>query len=111
MTSDVLRRAAARLREHAGHFVTTAWHSSNDTPYTSVRTEAGWALLSGVYSDTSRYATEYAALMHPPVALALADWLDEVAEEVQIGEVLGGFHRRSISGVLATARAILREDS
>ncbi len=49
----------------------------------------------------SRYAGRYVALMHPPVALALADWLDEAAK-----------NRRGLANdarALAVARAVLRE--
>jgi len=50
----------------------------------------------------------YIALMHPPVALALADWLDEQArgEEYRLAEF---GHRVVPDQGYALARAILRE--
>ena len=47
--------------------------------------------------------------MHPPVPLALADLLDEVADSV---EQDGGIIQDSTTeGAVAVARAILREES
>jgi hypothetical protein len=49
-----------------------------------------------------RYSGRYIALMHPPVALALADWLDWVAD---------GIPGTATTKAVAVARAILREPS
>ena len=66
----------------------------------------------------SRYAGLYVALMHPPVALALADWLDLQAQ-AEDGRVEQEQRMLCQPGVLMThrdeqayavARAVLRED-
>jgi hypothetical protein len=51
----------------------------------------------------------YIALMHPPVALALADLLQEFAESV---EQEGGIVQDSATaGGITVARVVLREDT
>jgi hypothetical protein len=47
---------------------------------------------------------DYAALVHPPVALALADWLDAQAAVEEYAPP-----RRRQPAALAVARAVLRE--
>ena len=90
MLADTLKRAVATLREHA--------ERTDQAP-----ADLDWNVDStGLYMDGSAYYSlrprrnhptvwrgdarsgtpEYIALMHPPVALALADWLDETAEIV-----------------------------
>ncbi len=79
MSADLLRRAARKLREHAAT-------ARGDNPWLA----AGEMVMCGEAED-SRYIAEvygladkwpnaeYIALMHPPVALALADLLDRCA--------------------------------
>ena len=114
---DELRRAAKLLRERAGN--------ATPGPWTSSRTDAG-ARYSALVAPTkhpdrrgacwdydSAYGgclvgeslvaadREYIALMHPPVALALADWLDD--------EAARGLGRPDNVAAYAVARAVLRE--
>lgn len=95
MTAKRLRQAAARLREVAS--------SADQTPW-------GWRPFGGDPANLCRVVTypegepwvvvaedmeapnaEYVATMHPPVALALADWLD--SEEYRLTR----YRRRSVS--------------
>lgn len=94
MIADLLRRAAAKLREHAEKAWPGAWFSDEDTVYTvdGVRWVADCSAAAN--------AANHIALMHPPVALALADWLD--AEAHLYAPNVAAF---------ALARAILREPS
>jgi hypothetical protein len=70
MIADPLRRAAAKLREHEGNLIAAPWTAEGDE----------------VINDVSRVAeayrpvhADYIALMHPPVALALAQMLERLA--------------------------------
>lgn len=114
----ILRRAAKLLRERAGN--------ATPGPWTSSRTDAGArysALVAPTKHPDRRGACwdydpayggclvgeslveadrEYIALMHPPVALALADWLDD--------EAVRGLGRPDNLAAYAVARAVLRED-
>ena len=134
--SDVatLRRAASVLRERAGN--------ATPGPWTSSRTDAGArysALVAPTKHPDRRGACwdydpayggclvgesliaadrEYIALMHPPVALALADWLGVAAAD----EWAHGPHcpepclecdddprATHVRAAYAVARAVLRE--
>lgn len=113
-TIDTLRRAAALLRERAGKATdgpwTTQWYEHYvhiyapnrilsercPYPYTDAEDEHGWD-------------ADYMALMHPPVALALADWLD--AEADYLGRAYGDRdYSMVMPDTLALARAVLREE-
>lgn len=133
MSADLLRRAAAKLREQA----TIATTSTPEEPWTAYRrddvdrhvvaVELRWRdegdEMPGGYkvADMSLPApaegwplgqavvdSQYIALMHPPVALALADVLDHLA--VAIDGTVGDAAAADIFGrELTLARAILRE--
>jgi hypothetical protein len=102
MNADLLRRAAQKLREHANDAEIEAppfWYQAPVDP----RPERGvWSSLQvqrcvTVHeSSETPCLSEYIALMHPPVALALADLLD-------------GHRDSPCSHLLALARAVLRE--
>lgn len=112
MSADLLRRAAKVLREHADNDLTTGpWGAAHHTP-----TDEHW--VRGMFGATVAVCGEgytvaprdaaYIALMHPPVALALADWLEvqaEYVEEAQPGTAGPQHH------AFAVARTILREDA
>jgi hypothetical protein len=107
VSADLLRRAAAALRQHATDAEAkhpAPWHASSDSLVDSVRTEGGWALLTGVYTDTATPVVAYAALMHPPVAAALAEHLEKVALDCDI------LRCEPDESIVAVARAVLREE-
>lgn len=101
MSADLLRCAAEKLREHAAG-------ARGDEPWLA----AGEMVMCGEAED-SRYIAEvygladkwpnaeYIALMHPPVALALAEWLE--AESRTMLPVFPPLR------AIAVAREILRE--
>ena len=133
MSADLLRRAAKVLREHAEGASPAPWghvdyHGYSGDPSTfmgcgsiismhpdtfggDIAAPSGDCYPRGGYSSFEDM--QYIALMHPPVALALAAVLDRVAEtfkedrgvEVQIRL------REAYVEELALARAILREES
>lgn len=76
MSADVLRRASALMRERAEAATDGPWH-----PYFSeVRESTGFVV--GVVGQTYANAPHIAS-WHPAVALAVADWLDDVAERTR----------------------------
>lgn len=89
--SDLLRAAAEKLRQHANNATRPPW------------TRADVISICADLIDEVDAEYEYISLMHPPVALALAELLDSEAEAWEIY----GSPRR---GIVAVARAILRED-
>ena len=107
---DELRRAANLLREHAekdwaewGPWATEGYKGGDwsvviddDGPGTSYICDN---IEQGL--DHGESLAAYIALMHPPVALALADWLDD--------EALPGLGRPDNVAAYAVARAVLRE--
>jgi hypothetical protein len=132
MSAELLRRAAKTLREHAEALelppMTTAtpWtvEAEEEADCTSVVAEVlnvTTVIAVDVFSDE---CGAFIALMHPPVALALADWLEAQATDVEnavaawsrdtsyIDEHLGGVAAHTedmFRPCLTTARAILRE--
>jgi hypothetical protein len=115
MSADLLRRAAAKLREHANAASEGPWEADGVDIWAGTASDV-WAGEADERANAS-----YAALMHPPVALALADWLDATAERIEIlkpvvgHEIYGVGHpqefiERTYAKSLAVARAVLRED-
>lgn len=119
-TIDTLRRAEARLREKAGKATggpwTTQWYEHYvhiyapnrilsercPYPYTDAEDEHGWD-------------ADYMALMHPPVAVALADWLGAEIEDLAAflalnPEQADATPLPTTAAALALARAVLREE-
>ena len=97
MSADRLREAAALLRERAGAAPGGPWVYSEtgnivDGPTgVEVRShETGRPVMTGAYDSHDGYAAAYIAMMQPPVAMALADWLDHAAEASDYGEVCPG---------------------
>ena len=108
--AERLRAAATRLREVAGAAEGGPWTFTVDDAHT----DYPWR-LDGTFRnwrgeecnrDIARVATTddalYFATMSPPVALALADWLDYTAER-QVGE--------PVRAALAVADAVLGGES
>ena len=128
MSAELLRRAATRLREHAAQLP----GAMADRPWRVVQTDsenmngvaacsdevhlesegasracvACWDLLTPNWR-----AASYVALMHPPVALALAAWLERSAPIVAsyVGTEWEAETENLAREPLAVARAILRE--
>lgn len=100
MSADLLRRAAALLRER-GNAVTDA--DMQGMTWASAMQD-GW--LGGPAGDLC-------AVLSPPVALALADWLDWVEQRWRPeSEVKHYLLRGELQDhALAVARAILREEA
>ena len=131
MSADILRRAAARLREAAASATPGPWEvgpnfgARDNRVY--VRPEGGfdWVgstddphkVMACQVSNVAEFRANaaFVALMHPPVALALADLLTSPLLLVQAMHKPCDdcahsdcvTHRR----LVALARAILREDS
>jgi hypothetical protein len=111
MSADLLHRAAAKLRLYASHASRGQWDAADDGLV--------WSARPGdpVSGSTEREDAEYIALMHPPVALALADLLDEAARcvgariqaERHVGLPDGAIQTPDEVQALAVARAVLRE--
>jgi hypothetical protein len=110
VTADLLRRAAAKLREHAtpiqpcvpaGSWCPEYAHAAIRHVERNVELDLDPCPDHGdVHGTFSRYAGRYVALMHPPVALALADLLELAADRSTLVPA------DAFEGV---ARAVLRE--
>lgn len=107
MSADLLRRAAKTLREHAELAMPGKWLSLDaGDRLIAVQPDDDFEYL--VTEEPARHGetADYIALMHPPVAMALADWMERLAE-VQRSEV----DDRLFAYGVYTARAVLREES
>lgn len=123
MSADLLRRAATRLRENAGKASKAPWVAAADGlvwPDCMGDPVSGSQLLENAY---------YIEMLHPPVALALAELLehqaddisDERAEERTFPTVTGGTYTAVVdqygaqrwdwTAALSVARAVLREST
>jgi hypothetical protein len=84
MSADLLRRAAKVLRERAEAVGARpeSWevYTLPAGPACSYVAHSGDPQMAGVADVMWPDAGEYIALMHPPVALAMASWLNEMAE-------------------------------
>jgi hypothetical protein len=103
VSAELLRRAAAKMRERATHpdLSGSPWFAS---PHGDVHDDGSlW-----VCDSQSGEAAEHIASWHPDVALAVADWLDAEAGSVEFD---GG--RPDLLSVqsLAVARAFLGAES
>lgn len=106
MSADLLRRAAEVLRKSAEVATPGPWSADRGTKHNWVvdgdprSADHAWVALM-MFGECEQDA-RYIALMHPPVALALADWLDSAARDA---EEIG-----PDPFALRAARAVLRED-
>lgn len=116
MSADVLRRAAAVLREHAEAATDGSWveeYSGETGPIVLAGDShharewlARTQLLGAVWD------AKYIALMHPPVGVALAAWLDAHGDLWdRWPKTLADTGNDPSPAALAVARAILREVS
>lgn len=118
----ILRRAASLLRERAGNATPGPWSCANEHELLGPEADPAWCIsqmkpgyetmsptdgyvgdLAGVWCDDRESCPDgdYIEMMHPPVALALADWLDD--------EAVRGLGRADNVAAYAVARAVLRE--
>lgn len=99
MSADQMRRAAAKLRER-----TDALESEQ---------RISWAGMAEAWFMDGPAVGSFVATMRPPVALALAAWLDATAEVVEGNDEYDGVDLDAVDGTyrgaITTARAILRE--
>lgn len=110
MSAELLRRAAKVLRERADAASAGPWEAHPDGLV--------WAERIGdpVSGSTEVEDAEYIALMHPPVALALADWLESAADVLdanygdEVDLIAELDEDRTGQGALMVARALLREE-
>lgn len=106
MSADLLRRAAVKLREHAEAAPSGPWNVQyfGDRGYPQRVSNEAAVLVANTYDGPPSPAgsAEYIALMHPPVALAVAKLL---LCEVVIAETGGDVH----PGAVEIAREVLRE--
>lgn len=110
MSADLLRRAAVKLREHAERAPERPWVSlDNGDRLLAIRDDEAPGYRYLVDEPVDGPTADYFALMHPPVALALADALADRAEECNgpIGCVCWDADSTGAS-LLRVAREVLR---
>jgi hypothetical protein len=112
LSTDLLRRAAAKLREHAIVASDGPWHVEylGRDRYPQRVSNPAAVIVAEMFDGPPAQGTnaEYIALMHPPVAQTLADLLDRIAD---ISDFNG--HDPTTypdSAVTAVARVVLREE-
>ena len=107
--AERLRAAATRLREVAEVAPPGPWrYAERATGHPADGPTEVWVMspvneepmLTGGYDSFSGYAAALAAMMSPPVALALADWLDHEA-------YLADWEYETPPAALAVADAVL----
>jgi hypothetical protein len=115
MSADLLRRAAVKLREHAEAASGENWDSDGTELY--AENGAVWIGDAAGGEPEDEANARYVALMHPPVALALADVLDRAADVRQHegeGTPEGGWAacipKWIEPSLLALASSVLREE-
>jgi hypothetical protein len=110
VSADVLRQAAALMRERAEAANThRRWVFVEDDdlarPFTVLSDhEPGERTY---VCENARYAGEHIASWHPAVALAVADWLYDIADTIGSVFVLPSQHEHAV----AVARAYLGDPS
>lgn len=105
---DLLKRAARVLREHAERASGGPWNSGDEAV---LRTPGTGPLRFALFRDPAD--AQYAALLHPPVGLAMADWLEREADTAERYQVETGSNPGDVlaaAGATAVARAVLREE-
>lgn len=127
MSADLLRRAAVKLRESAAvadmnGYMAAPWRTvlTDSESLTGVAGCGGQAADEHVENSTCDDCTSieawmepaaaYIALMHPPVALALAELLELEAVVIGKSEAIGMRLSYSAEKSVALARVILREE-
>lgn len=109
----MLRRAAAELRKRAEWFGSTPpWKvEPAEGGYPQRIVDDGAILYAETFDGTlgagEAGSAEYIALVHPPVALALAAAMEAVAKALRFGREFEA--RVGYGELIAVARAVLRE--
>ncbi len=106
-----MRRAAALMRDRAEAIPHGPWHwqALGEHGYPQRVVNEGAYLIAECFTgpDARLVEAEYIASMHPGVAAAVADWLDDEAERAERPGALA--HHSLSPGPLAVARAYLGE--
>jgi len=113
VSADLLRRAAVKLREHAEAASKGSWNNDGWEIYAGqpgIRADWIGETCAGE-ADQDAANGDYVALMHPPVALALAELLETVAGIWVPEHALAHYTARKQvqEQTAAIAREILRE--
>lgn len=125
MSADVLRRAAAKMRERAEAATPGPWHvvasgmgirTPTPAAYRFIRDDREHTVAEAWDSMTGREDAAHIASWHPAVALAVANWLDEQAGCLEEDATTFRFatpesREAMYADALAVARAYLGEPS
>jgi hypothetical protein len=118
VSADLLRRAATRLRESALAATGGSWCSLDGGDRLVSFNLAGQEFGYVVDEPMSNGANAaYIALVHPPVALALAAWLDQTADRIDAlsgayePDVFDAYIEKAYAVPNTLARAVLREST
>lgn len=106
--ADVLRRAAVLMRSRAEAASTGPYIAAEQVHDQWYGLQTPFAAIGNVFDC---HDAAHIASWHPAVALAVADWLDDAAENVALSPALGFDMRIHIATnyALAVARAYLGE--
>lgn len=122
MSAEILRRAAALMRERAEAADSAPWTQDSSVRGDTVIFNASGHWVTNVTSgrtyaeqvvtfDHEERNGEHIASWHPAVALAVADLLDDLAETEERNHREMGFSPIDIGRHLAVARAYLGESA
>lgn len=120
MSAEVLRQAAALMRERAEAATTGPWRvgaegseGSRVNPRTGdKREDSRWiASVNGRVQPEDGRNAQHIASWHPVVALAVADWLEQQAERHDALIADGGRGLRPDGQAFVVARAYLGSDA
>jgi len=94
-TAKIIRRAATLMRERAGGCEPRRWHweALGQKRYPQrVSSDGNVALIAETFIDPAHrpYEAEHIASWSPPVALAVADWLDSRASDAADAVITDG---------------------
>jgi hypothetical protein len=104
--ADRLREAARMLRERAEAATPGPWqHLGDHLVWPSEKGPAANDPIAGI-SEAHEECAAYIATVSPPFALAVADWLDDLARWSESGDAGG----RNLDHALAVADAVLGAD-
>ena len=115
MTAELLREAAAKMRERA--------EAATRGPWSRTEYQARWQIdngnvpiaeVVGAFNRPEvRADAEYIASWHPAVALAVADWLEAIAQRfpARLRDFEEHLLDREQSAALAVARAYLDQQA
>lgn len=110
MSADLLRRAAAKIRENAEVATPGPWESrrSQQADYIGFTDTAGFFAIARQSTWGTKGDVEHIASWHPDVALAAAKWLDMTADHMDPELTLdGGCSDCEVDGAMEFARAYL----